>query len=645
MAVALCEGKDTLDQVPRDESSGDDVYGQIASQDFESIAEDKDLSYIRNVSSDITYVMGLKPSDPNFEEETNIDAAMNGYNILMGNPNNAGDDPGMRHRIFSFMIANDRYLKGYTTRDIAEGEQRETITHSTTADSYFKQLEKSQTTGSGITSGLDWDVAVTVPVEGVEVSGSTTIPKFMDNKYGSSKASLDIEKSFTERQVSIHQSSQKYWEYAVELNPTDPPPFSQGFINTVRELHGAISGNEHDQKTAAHHLLDNYGTHFMLKTQMGRKATLMQKYSSSMAIKHTLKERNECTSKSFEFNLGGFIGIKKQSEDCKLSSEASGHFSSDDFVITTIYTTGEKNLPVPLEIKFSPILNLFSNLYMKDLKTENGNPIDYDGILTTFLSKIYIGACMRYINDEKQCKNGMKGCGWDDTCNRETETCQNTYDRNKQVIGFVCHQECSVDLFENSYYGGRKDTQFGSVDKLNNFNDMTSSVKPRSGCCVDLYTDSSFMADVFKTCENVDHFSNNYWNDQFSSLKVYPKPDVTYKTSENRMTFDAARSYCRFMGGDLAVDGLQDWGQRMGIVHDLPYNSAYWIGLTDMQIETSWQWIRKPKSGCTNIFWAPGEPNNNSGGVEEDCAVIDALKGWKTNDVPCSFINYAICEI
>jgi len=452
MAVALCEGKDTLDQVPRDESSGDDVYGQIASQGFESIAEDKDLSYIRNVSSDITYVMGLKPSDPNFEEETNIDAAMNGYNILMGNPNNAGDDPGMRHRIFNFMIANDRYLKGYTTREIAKGEQRERITHSTTADSYFKQLEKSQTTGSGITSGLDWDVAATVPFEGVEVSGSTTIPKFMDNKYGSSKASLDIEKSFTERQVSIHQSSQKYWEYAVELNPTDPPPFSQGFINTVRELHGAISGNEHDQKTAAHHLLDNYGTHFMLKTQMGRKATLMQKYSSSMAIKHTLKERNECTSKSFEFNLGGFIGIKKQSEDCKLSSEASGHFSSDDFVITTIYTTGEKKLPVPLEIKFSPILNLFSNLYMKDLKTENGNPIDYDGILTTFLSKIYIGACMRYINDEKQCKNGMKGCGWDDTCNRETETCQNIYDRNKQVIGSVCQH---ADINECATNNGR----------------------------------------------------------------------------------------------------------------------------------------------------------------------------------------------
>lgn len=131
---------------------------------------------------------------------------------------------------------------------------------------------------------------------------------------------------------------------------------------------------------------------------------------------------------------------------------------------------------------------------------------------------------------------------------------------------------------------------------------------------------------------------NSYLNDRF------PYDGTEYTVSRYTMTWSAARTYCQNQGGDLIVNGLQDWDQRVRILNYLRLSSGsdYWIGATDSGHEGNWQWIKTPKQG-NNFYWASKQPDNAHG--NENCAMMSASKwDWKTNDDNCGDSFFAICE-
>lgn len=78
-------------------------------------------------------------------------------------------------------------------------------------------------------------------------------------------------------------------------------------------------------------------------------------------------------------------------------------------------------------------------------------------------------------------------------------------------------------------------------------------------------------------------------------------------------------------------------------MHDsaLPYDLYYWwIGLNDLSVEGTWEWI--DGSAVTYTEWDSGEPSNSGGG--EDCVHFIANQGTEWNDLGCSTSQNYVCE-
>merc|ERR1711909_4603 len=116
--------------------------------------------------------------------------------------------------------------------------------------------------------------------------------------------------------------------------------------------------------------------------------------------------------------------------------------------------------------------------------------------------------------------------------------------------------------------------------------------------------------------------------------------------SSYKMKWSEARQYCLDIGGNLAVNGMNDWSQRMTIVNDLRLSqdssSRYWIGLSDSAQEKNFVWEIYPTNGLgCNMYFSDGQPDNNGG---QDCGVIANKFGWRTDDDDCGTDHYALCE-
>ncbi|XP_030643643.1 low affinity immunoglobulin epsilon Fc receptor-like [Chanos chanos] len=102
-----------------------------------------------------------------------------------------------------------------------------------------------------------------------------------------------------------------------------------------------------------------------------------------------------------------------------------------------------------------------------------------------------------------------------------------------------------------------------------------------------------------------------------------------YFISTEEKSWSESRQDCRDRGADLVIINSSEQ-----FVTSL--KTRAWIGLTDRDTEGRWQWM--DGTALSTGYWAPGEPNDDSGG--EDCAEIrpslsDPLKNW--NDLP--FLN------
>ncbi|XP_008281236.1 C-type lectin domain family 4 member E-like [Stegastes partitus] len=75
------------------------------------------------------------------------------------------------------------------------------------------------------------------------------------------------------------------------------------------------------------------------------------------------------------------------------------------------------------------------------------------------------------------------------------------------------------------------------------------------------------------------------------------------------------------------------------------WQSGFWIGLTDMDVEGKWVWINNVTE-VEQRYWMPGEPNDQHQGEDCGVAVYSSINPWETRyDGRCTvFKLHWICE-
>ncbi len=125
--------------------------------------------------------------------------------------------------------------------------------------------------------------------------------------------------------------------------------------------------------------------------------------------------------------------------------------------------------------------------------------------------------------------------------------------------------------------------------------------------------------------------------DGFSPMGIHQ--GHTYYVSNNRMTWQNAKTLCQDKGGHLVT--ISDAAENNFVYQNTTDKS--WIGFTDQEEEGDWQWVTGEDVTYTN--WLPTEPNN-SGNNEHYAHIRHTPPLDKWNDNPNSSTNnpYAVLE-
>jgi hypothetical protein len=104
--------------------------------------------------------------------------------------------------------------------------------------------------------------------------------------------------------------------------------------------------------------------------------------------------------------------------------------------------------------------------------------------------------------------------------------------------------------------------------------------------------------------------------------------------------WDGAQLKCQLLGGELATIGDAATNGILSSLVPSAFPTA-WLGGTDEGSEGSWSWDGASMS-YTN--WRSGEPNNGSGGVAENCLIIESNLGGSWDDQSCAGTKSYICQ-
>jgi hypothetical protein len=116
------------------------------------------------------------------------------------------------------------------------------------------------------------------------------------------------------------------------------------------------------------------------------------------------------------------------------------------------------------------------------------------------------------------------------------------------------------------------------------------------------------------------------------------------------LSWNDAQASCVTLGAHLAT--VESLNEEI-VVATLNDNTIadVWMGATDAAVEGDWRWLDGvdfPPSPSPNASsfqkWNTGEPNNNSTGPGEDCAVFRLTTNGVWDDRNCATTLSSVCE-
>nr|XP_027225105.1 C-type lectin domain family 17, member A-like [Penaeus vannamei] len=121
-----------------------------------------------------------------------------------------------------------------------------------------------------------------------------------------------------------------------------------------------------------------------------------------------------------------------------------------------------------------------------------------------------------------------------------------------------------------------------------------------------------------------------------------------YLAKDVKKTWDAARTFCQDLGGDLAVfrdaNALAEaigYAKALGIHR----NNNVWVGGTDRTAEGKWEWVSGEDMPRGTPFWGiynnVRQPNTGRG---ENCALLHGKDDFMMHDAPCGWTGIPLCQ-
>ncbi|XP_047127224.1 uncharacterized protein LOC100215169 [Hydra vulgaris] len=429
------------------------------------------ILYVYVKSCSPTFHCNADWCDPSHEPYPNIVSTMTGYNILKGNPftTTQTSDPGFSSGyIFvpTYRTEDGTYAlhDGVTVRQTLQCSLTSSTDVITTLNSYVNKIQKKSSYGRTFTSNLEYEVKLEAKMGDVGAEVSTTIPPLIESSFSSSNEYRDNKDFFTKKKGVLALRDATCATYTVRISPYKPPPFSEGFKIALQSLNDSIGKSTEEIKESFNDFIREFGTHFLQQTTMGARTAITRRYSGEEFRQSRDDSIQKCNEDRLKVTIAG-VGVGSTSESCNsidLTTNSNTVAGFERESITSYGSKPAKNLeewaqqkfesPLPIKMKLSPILNLFSKRYMK-LTPE----IRYKAILSWFepLYKSYCETNKASLGIEECSTKEKNKCGYDDNCIPRQQVCNsdgNSYtcctlkcDAQPCKNGGVCH-----DITDNS---------------------------------------------------------------------------------------------------------------------------------------------------------------------------------------------------
>ncbi|XP_062932142.1 C-type lectin domain family 4 member A isoform X2 [Cynocephalus volans] len=113
-----------------------------------------------------------------------------------------------------------------------------------------------------------------------------------------------------------------------------------------------------------------------------------------------------------------------------------------------------------------------------------------------------------------------------------------------------------------------------------------------------------------------------------------------YFISTESRSWNESEQNCSALEAHLMVINSKE--KQDFITSQLRKQYAYYVGLSDLQGNSQWQWVDQTPYNKNVTFWHSGEPSN----VEEHCVMLNIRsQRWGWNDVHCDGKQMWICEM
>lgn len=142
---------------------------------------------------------------------------------------------------------------------------------------------------------------------------------------------------------------------------------------------------------------------------------------------------------------------------------------------------------------------------------------------------------------------------------------------------------------------------------------------------------------AIESCDAVDDDCDGLFDDGACTGEVNTEDEEAWMITTSQLTWAAAKLSCDSQGWHLATPDSDQQQEGIALYTD-PYDTIFWLGLTDGVTEGQWYWV----DGSTGYYnnWDYGEPNDYQYG--EDCAVLRASGAW--DDFDCEQTHAYVCE-
>ncbi|XP_065674799.1 uncharacterized protein LOC136091314 [Hydra vulgaris] len=377
--------------------------------------------------------------DPSHEPYPNIVSIMTGYNILKGNPftTTQSIDPGFSTGYIFVPVtrtADGTYAleSGITVRQTLQCSLTSSSETITTLQNYVKKVQSKSSEGGTFTSNLEFEVKGKVEKGGVSGSVTTKIPPLVQSSFSSSNEYKNNKKFFESTKGVMTLRDATCATYSVVISSYQPPPFSDGFKDALTQLNDATNKDKKEQKRAFRKFVREFGTHFLQQATMGARTAVTRRYTQKEFRNSTDDQIQNCNEQRLLVTIAG-VGVGKSSDSCNNIDMSSDIYSINGAERESITSYGSKpakdlfewskqkfESPLPIAMKLSPILNLFTKNYMKRLPN-----IKYKEILNWFMP-FYNRYCInekRSLGIEECSLADKKKCGINDNCVPRKQAC------------------------------------------------------------------------------------------------------------------------------------------------------------------------------------------------------------------------------